>query len=75
MRKVTDMAFTLEFKTDNAAFLNDEGDFIPGPEIARVLSAIASKFDEDMGYTINGPAVPVRDYNGNRIGSYRLTSL
>lgn len=68
------MPFTLEFKTDNAAFLNPEDDFEPGPEIARILRAIADKYD-DFGYSIDGPAVPVKDSNGARIGQYRLTSL
>lgn len=68
------MAFTLQFKTDSDAFTDGEDNFVPGPEIARILSKIAGKFDEDLGYTIDGPAVPVRDGNGNRIGSYRLTT-
>lgn len=31
------MAFTLEIKTDNAAFYDDEGNFAPGAELARIL--------------------------------------
>lgn len=67
------MAFKLEFKTDNAAFMSDEGDFAPGAEIARILAGIASYYD--ASYSIDGPAQPVYDVNGNRIGSYRLSSL
>lgn len=67
------MPFKLEFKTDNAAFMNDEGDFAPGAEIARILAGIASHYDGS--YSIDGPAQPVYDVNGNRIGQYRLSSL
>lgn len=67
------MAFSLEFKTDNAAFVNDEGDFAPGAEVARILAALAAHYDGS--YSIDGPAVPVYDVNGNKIGEYRLTSL
>lgn len=66
------MAFKLEFKTDNAVFM-DGDEFAPGAEIARILSAIAATYDGS--YSIDGPATPVRDSNGNRIGEYRLSSF
>lgn len=71
---VVGMAFTLELKTDNAAFIDDDGNPEAGPEIARILREIADKYDSGI-YSTNGPALPVFDVNGNRIGQYRLSSL
>lgn len=68
------MAFKLEFKTDNAAFVDDDGNVAAGPEIARILREIADKYDSGV-WSTNGPALPVYDVNGNRIGEYRLSSL
>lgn len=64
------MAFRLEFKTDNAAFDDDAAGF----EVARILREIADKYDSGV-WSTNGPALPVYDVNGNRIGEYRLSSL
>lgn len=68
------MSFKLEFKTDNAAFFDDEGNEAAGFEIARILREIADKYDSGV-WSTNGPAKPVIDVNGNRIGEYRLSSL
>jgi len=53
--------FSLKFKTDNAAF-DDKTE-----EVARILLEIARQLTE--GYT-SGRAT---DYNGNRVGEWRLT--
>lgn len=55
---------TLDIRTDNAAFQGDhEAD---STECARILRDIASKLDRgDRGG-------PVRDCNGNRVGSWTL---
>jgi hypothetical protein len=54
--------FMLTITTDNAAF--DP----PGPEIARILTEVASRIrDEGMSAFQNG-ILRIRDYNGNRVG-------
>lgn len=68
------MAFRLEFKTDSAAFHDGDGNPEAGFEIARILREIADKYDSGV-WSTNGPALPVKDANGNRIGEYRLSSL
>lgn len=67
------MAFKLEFNTGNAAFVDDDGNALAGPEIARILREIADRYDSGV-WSTNGPALPVFDVNGNKIGSYHLSS-
>lgn len=52
-------SFELHIDTDNAAF-----DY-PGPEVARILRELADLLDD--GVTGHGP---LRDVNGNRVGSW-----
>lgn len=66
--------FRLEFVTDGAAFVDDDGNPDAGPEIARILRGIADWYDSGI-YSVNGPARPVYDVNGNRIGQWRLTGI
>lgn len=68
------MAFTLSFTTESDAFTDGEDNFVPGPEIARILRDVLDMFDGGM-YSIDGPAIPIKDVNGNRVGHYRLTTL
>jgi hypothetical protein len=58
--------FTLEIDTANAAFANAALEDDPGPEVARILRSIADKIDEDR---IGGAPVPLRDINGNTVGT------
>lgn len=58
------MTLTIKMECDNAAF-----DRAPGFEVARILRELADKFQEndpiDPGYF-----GPVKDINGNRVGSF-----
>lgn len=56
--------FTLEFNLDNAAFQDDDGDFDPYDETARILRAVASRVAQTE---FKGC---VRDINGNRVGAF-----
>lgn len=58
------MEYYLKVYLDNAAF----GD-APGPELARILRSLA---DDVEGYAFDvGPiSFPVRDINGNRVGTH-----
>lgn len=56
-------AFTLDISTDNAAF-EDE----PAAEVARILRRIADKLEQGQRDGI------AADVNGNRCGSFHLTS-
>lgn len=61
--------FTMEFKTGNAAFHDDEFDnFATTDEVARILRDVAAKIE--CGY-VQGGCI---DYNGNRVGSWQLDS-
>lgn len=57
--------FTLNFDTDNAAFDPEE----PHSEMAAILNRIARRLVEEC---LSSGTYPVRDTNGNTIGSYRL---
>lgn len=57
-----DKVFKLEFKTDNAAFLDD-----PMTEPANVLRRVALRIEYGETSGI------VKDSNGNTIGSFELT--
>jgi len=63
------MRFSLSFSMDGAAF--DGGDNSVD-EVVRILHTLADRFD---AYGVNGVAVdgPVRDVNGNTIGSWEVT--
>lgn len=62
------MQLKISFGMDNEAFSD------PGPEAARIVREIADKLE---GFTFSaacaGVIYPVRDVNGNRIGSYSYT--
>jgi hypothetical protein len=53
--------FSIEFKTDNAAF---DGDADKQAEVARILRGIADKVEAGADYGC------VRDANGNTIGEF-----
>ena len=55
--------FVVEFSCDHAAF--DEGSI--SEEIARILGKLAERFRSD-----GCSSGPIRDINGNTIGSYGL---
>lgn len=55
--------FTLEVSTDNDAFAGGAG-----PEVARILRDLADKVEE---HSAGGEGL-LRDYNGARVGSWRL---
>jgi len=57
--------FKLEFSTDNAAFDDD----VQG-EVARILRAVADGLED--GPILNTER-PVRDVNGNTVGSWELS--
>lgn len=59
------MAFTVNIATSNAAF-TEEGD--PGIEIARILRDLADTA-ESSGFDWS---VPLRDINGNSVGTASL---
>lgn len=61
------MAFKLEFETGNAAF-QDGGD---SAQIADILCDIGAQFRSGF-YTMGAP-VPIRDINGNRVGTWTYT--
>ena len=62
--------FKLEFKTDNAAFFDDEGNYAPEFEIRRILQAWN---DTKEGTGLTAGFSPVVDLNGNTIGHWSLT--
>lgn len=58
------MRYFVEIYTDSAAFED-----APGAEISRILRELADRVD---GYSFNNPKTvfPIRDINGNRVGSH-----
>lgn len=56
--------FTLEIRTDNAAFEDGER----GAEVARILREAAAKVEADP-YGIQHACYVLRDVNGNVVGS------
>ncbi len=54
------MAFAMDIQTDNAAFEE------PGPEIARILRAIADEVENGNEYA------DIHDTNGNTVGRWLL---
>ncbi len=60
--------FRIEFDTRNSAFDSNDGDFEPGPEIARILQDIA-----DRVILRNEADERITDINGNRVGTWTLT--
>ena len=55
-------AFALTIHTGTDAFKPD-----PSPELARILREIADQIEAGRDY---GKSVPVRDINGNDVGSF-----
>lgn len=63
------MKLTLTIDTENAAF--DDEDC--GPELARILRALADDFNEPTErYKLHGYAATVMDANGNRCGAVSI---
>jgi len=57
--------FRVSIRTDNAAFFGErEGDYQPGPEVARILRRIAVSLEDGHG------SGQCRDVNGNRVGQW-----
>ncbi len=52
----------IEIKTENAAFGDD-----PDIEVARILVRLARDFE------VRGEPGPVMDYNGNKVGTVKIT--
>jgi hypothetical protein len=64
------MKFTLEINCDNAAFCDeDTGESNPGPEVARMLAALAYRLPPDLEPEDNGA---VYDVNGNKVGKWSM---
>ena len=59
------MKCTVKFDMDNAAF-----DFIP-TELSRIFKLLASK--AETGLWSEAGEHPIRDFNGNMIGSIKIT--
>lgn len=60
------MKLTISIDTENAAF--DDGDC--GPELARILRALAEDFNEPTArHELHGYAATLMDANGNRCGA------
>jgi len=57
------MPLTIKVKTDNAAFEDDN----LGPELARILRALAARVEEADGSDDNGL---IFDINGNSVGTW-----
>ena len=55
---------TVKFKTDNAAF-SDDSDTL---EVTRLLREVADKIQQGRTEGV------VIDYNGNQVGTYKLTN-
>ncbi len=66
------MTITIRLQTDNAAFQDQDGD--PRYEVARIVRQIASWFVDD-GLYLDGADTypPLRDSNGNTVGSVTVT--
>lgn len=60
--------FTLEFETGNAAFGETRGE--RREEIARILRTVADRLTRT--YSTGDDCGPIRDANGNRVGSYQM---
>jgi hypothetical protein len=58
---------TIKIKMDNAAF-----NFNDGPEVARILEALARQIDETIG--LDGYRRTLRDLNGNTVGEAKVTA-
>jgi hypothetical protein len=61
--------FTLTFKTDNAAFRDDD-DALRYDKVAAMLVEVASKVADRAPRAAALIEVYVRDENGNRVGSF-----
>lgn len=67
------MKITVEVEMNNAAFSESEGgQGASGSEVARILHGLAERVDEsDLADRDSGFLM---DYNGNRVGSWAVTS-
>ncbi len=59
--------FKLEFETDNGAFYNHDGDFLPEIEVSRILGEVRREVERGFN---DGD---VRDVNGNLVGTWKYT--
>jgi len=55
----------IKFSTTNDAFS------VPGPEIARILHALANRINSD--WKLGGLEYKIQDANGNTVGSFKYT--
>lgn len=63
------MKFRLEIDMDNAAFGDDRSE--RAAEVARILAELATVMDANG--LQRGDTGAVHDYNGNRVGGWRVT--
>jgi hypothetical protein len=61
---------TIKIRTDNGAFQDGNG----GAEVARILRTLADRLCacEDR-FTLRPSVFPLIDYNGNTVGTMRIT--
>ena len=57
----------ITINTDNAAFGDN-----PGPEVARILRVMATRFERTQVAWTDGDEWPVRDVNGNTVGTVEV---
>lgn len=62
--------FRVEIETSNAAFSDGESEFA-GPELARILRALADRVE---GGIPTGDGASLRDVNGNTVGAWAYQS-
>jgi len=63
------MTITIKLKTDNAAFEGDSRDL----EIARLIWGVAHRFERGAVASGVREARPLKDRNGNTVGSVTVT--
>lgn len=75
------MKFIIEIACDNAAFVTEDGEPDPGPEITRILGWVVNDIGNgairpDVVKALHAKNLPegdlLRDINGNTVGSWKL---
>lgn len=61
--------FTLNIRTDNAAFFDEDSGRESVEEISRILRKVADRLDQGDWY--EGHTRSILDINGNRVGGYK----
>lgn len=65
------MKFEVQINVENAAFYDEDDNRAPGPELARILRALADRVEESE--LRSGDLLRLFDVNGNRVGYYTFT--